>query len=57
MPRNREIWAGLQPLYSEKACQYVQHRRDTFLTNINETLFAAVESDHVGFQFMYVDCI
>ena len=54
---NREILVGQQPWYSKKACQYRQHRRGTFLTNFNETPFAAVQSDHVVLQFIYADCI
>jgi hypothetical protein len=40
----------------KEGSQYLQHRRDTFLASINETPFAAVESDHMECQFMYVDC-
>jgi hypothetical protein len=39
---NREILVGQQPWYSKKAWEYRQHRRGTFLTNFNETPFAAV---------------
>lgn len=47
-------WAGQPPWCSKKACQYLQHRRDTFLTDLYETLFAAVESDRVKLLFMYL---